>query len=114
MSYQKVLLWLKKALDNVETIHIPKPTDKIELLTDYSEEKKALTNTYKCPFCKKKFSNLVDGGNARDVREMVVHCGSEHGFALYYLMVDTHVEDMRELLVKYKIKEEPKDKSLKT
>ena len=52
---------------------------------------------------------MVEGGNIRDVREMVVHCGAEHGFALYYLMVDKQVESMRELLVRYRIKEEPKD-----
>ena len=83
--------------------------DMVRFSIVFSDEKKALTNTYKCPFCKKKFSNMVEGGNIRDVREMVVHCGAEHGFALYYLMVDKQVESMRELLVRYRIKEEPKD-----
>ena len=32
----------KDALNKVETIHVPKPTDKIEVFTDYSEDKKAV------------------------------------------------------------------------
>ena len=83
--------------------------DMVRFTVSFNEEKKALTNVYKCPFCKLKFTNIVDGSNTRDVKEMVVHCGSEHGFALYYLMADKHVVDMRELLVRQKIKEEPKD-----
>ena len=32
----------KEALENLETIHTPKPSDKIELFTDYSADKKAV------------------------------------------------------------------------
>jgi len=85
--------------------------DMVRFTPFYSEEKKSLTNVYKCPFCKLKFSNLADGSKARDVKEMVIHCGMEHGFALYYLMSDKNIEDMRELLVKQNIKTEPMDEA---
>ena len=64
---------------------------------------------YKCPFCKKKFKNLADGSNVRDVKEMVLHCGVEHGFALYYLMSDQNIHQMRTLLRSVNIKQEPVD-----
>ena len=32
----------KEALNNVETIHVPKPSDKLEVFTDYSAENKAI------------------------------------------------------------------------
>ena len=39
---------------------------------------------------------------------MVVHCGAEHGFALYYLLLDEKVGETRTLLVLHaQIKQEP-------
>ena len=75
----------------------------------YFEEYKCMANMYKCPFCKKKFQNLADGSNVRDVKAMVLHCGVEHGFALYYLMKDQNISKMRQLLKSALIKEEPVD-----
>jgi len=72
----------------------------------FVEEKKCVANVFKCPFCKKKFSNLVDGGNVGDLRELVIHCGSEHGFSLYYLLLDENVESMRSVLAEFNIKKE--------
>ena len=66
-----------------------------------------MANLYKCPFCKKKFKNLATGSNVRDVKEMVIHCGMEHGFALYYLMSDERMEEMKMILKSLQIKQEP-------
>ena len=40
-------------------------------------------------------------------REMVVHCGSEHGFALYYLLLDENIGQTRTLLLQSNVKLEP-------
>jgi len=73
----------------------------------FVEEKQCVANVFKCPFCKKKFSNLVDGGNnVGDLRELVIHCGSEHGFSLYYLLSDENVESMRTTLAEFNMKKE--------
>ena len=42
--------------------------DMVKFNLTFLEEKKCVANTFKCPFCKKKFSNLVDGGNVGDLR----------------------------------------------
>ena len=34
----------KEALNNVDTIYIPKPTDKLEIYVDYSQDKKAMVS----------------------------------------------------------------------
>ena len=51
--------------------------------------------------------NLATGSNVRDVKEMVIHCGVEHGFALYYLMTDPKVEEMKTILKELQVKQEP-------
>ena len=38
---------------------------------------------------------------------MVVHCGSEHGFALYYLLLDENIGQTRTLLLQSNVKLEP-------
>ena len=38
---------------------------------------------------------------------MVVHCGAEHGFALYYLLQDENIGETRSLLVQSHVKLEP-------
>merc|ERR1712012_488839 len=81
--------------------------DMVKFSLSFFEEYKCMANIYKCPFCKKQFRNLADGPNVRDVKEMVIHCGVEHGFALYYLMSDTNMEEMRIILRGLRIKEEP-------
>ena len=78
--------------------------DMVKFSLSFFESYNCMANIYKCPFCKKKFRNLADGPNVRDVKEMVIHCGVEHGFALYYLMSDDKMEEMRTIL---RIKEEP-------
>ena len=83
--------------------------DMVKFSLTYFEEYKCMANMYKCPFCKKKFQNLADGSNVRDVKEMVLHCGVDHGFALYYLMSDQNITKMRQLLNSVLIKEEPVD-----
>ena len=80
--------------------------DMIKFNLEFLEDKKCVANVYKCPFCKKKFSNIVDGGNASDLKELVIHCGSEHGFSLYYLLADENVESMRVILAQDKLKRE--------
>ena len=35
---------------------------------------------------------------------MVVHCGTEHGFALYYLLLDGNVDHTRLLLLQSNVK----------
>ena len=42
--------------------------DMVKFNLAFLEEKNCVANTFKCPFCKKKFSNLVDGGNVGDLR----------------------------------------------
>ena len=44
-----------------------------------------------------------------DLRELVVHCGSEHGFSLYYSLVDDNIETMIETLMMFKVKKETED-----
>ena len=83
--------------------------DMVKFSLTYFEEYKCMANMYKCPFCKKKFQNLADGSNVRDVKEMVLHCGVDHGFALFYLMSDQNISKMRQLLRRTLIKEEPAD-----
>jgi len=81
--------------------------DMVKFSLSFFEEYKCMANMYKCPFCKKKFKNLATGSNVRDVKEMVIHCGVEHGFALYYLMTDPKVEEMRAILKELQVKQEP-------
>ena len=38
---------------------------------------------------------------------MVVHCGSEHGFSLYYLLLDENIGLTRSLLLHSNVKLEP-------
>ena len=83
--------------------------DMVKFSLTYFEEYKCMANMYKCPFCKKKFQNLADGSNVRDVKAMVLHCGVDHGFALYYLMSDQNITKMRHLLRRANIKEEAAD-----
>ena len=41
---------------------------------------------------------------------MVVHCGAEHGFALYYLLLDQNIGETRSALVlQSNVKLEPED-----
>ena len=61
--------------------------DMVKFSLTYFEQYKCMANLYKCPFCKKKFKNLDNGSNVRDVKEMVIHCGVQHGFSYYYLQV---------------------------
>ena len=81
--------------------------DMVKFSLSFFEEYKCMANLYKCPFCKKKFKNLATGSNVRDVKEMVIHCGMEHGFALYYLMSDERMEEMKMILKSLQIKQEP-------
>ena len=81
--------------------------DMVKFSLSFFEEYKCMANMYKCPFCKKKFKNLATGSNVRDVKEMVIHCGVEHGFALYYLMSDQKVGEMRSILKELQVKQEP-------
>ena len=81
--------------------------DMVKFSLSFFEEYKCMANMYKCPFCKKKFKNLATGSNVRDVKEMVIHCGVEHGFALYYLMTDPKVEEMKTILKELQVKQEP-------
>ena len=85
--------------------------DMVKFSLSYFEQYKCMANMYKCPFCKKKFRNLDHGteSNVRDVKEMVIHCGVEHGFSLYYLIADNNVEKMREILKQFIVKQEPPD-----
>ena len=80
--------------------------DMVKFNLAFLEEKKCVANVYKCPFCKKKFTNLVDGSNVGDLRELVIHCGSEHGFSLYYLLSDDKMEEMKYQLKEFLIKKE--------
>ena len=45
--------------------------DMVKFNLTFMEERNCMANVYKCPFCKKKFSNPADGRNVRDVGEMV-------------------------------------------
>ena len=40
--------------------------DMVRFNVVFNEQKKVLTNVYKCPFCKKKFTNVLNGSNARE------------------------------------------------
>ena len=42
--------------------------DMVKFNLAFIEDKKCVANVYKCPFCKKKFRNLVDGRNVGDLR----------------------------------------------
>ena len=104
----------KDFLEHLSSVHyfnaiLSEVEDMVKFSLTYFEEYKCMANMYKCPFCKKKFKNLADGSNVRDVKEMVLHCGVEHGFALYYLMSDKKIDEMRKLLRSINIKEEPLD-----
>jgi len=104
----------KDFLEHLSSVHyfnsiLSEVEDMVKFSLTYFEEYKCMANMYKCPFCKKKFKNLADGSNVRDVKEMVLHCGVEHGFALYYLMSDQKIDEMRKLLCSINIKEEPMD-----
>lgn len=63
----------------------------------------------KCPYCKKRFNNLLSTGKAKDVTEIVLHCGLEHGYAAYYLLADNNVDQMKELLTQFHVKKEPEE-----
>ena len=47
-------------LNEVETM--------VKFSLTFLEEERCWANVYKCPFCKKRFSNIADGRNVRDVR----------------------------------------------
>ena len=104
----------KDFLNHLSTAHyfngiLSEVEDMVKFSLSYFEQYKCMANMYKCPFCKKKFRNLDNGSNVRDVKEMVIHCGVEHGFALYYLMSDTKIEEMKNILKSQRIKQEPAD-----
>ena len=63
----------------------------------------------KCPYCKKRFNNLLSTGKAKDVTEIVLHCGLEHGYAAYYLLADNNIDQMKELLTQFHVKQEPEE-----
>jgi len=69
---------------------------------------------YKCPFCKLRFSN---DECVKDLKDLVIHCGSQHGFAVFYLISDKHIEDTRNIVIQgmmnENIKEEPEVKKIK-
>ena len=96
-------------LDHFFNLILTEVEDMVKFSLTYLDEHNCMANVYKCPFCKKKFTNPADGRNIRDVREMVVHCGAEHGFALYYLMSDNNVERTRQSLATLRVKTEPID-----
>ena len=80
----------------------------------YSEKQDKQFNVYKCPFCKLRFSNEESN---KDLKELVIHCGSQHGFASFYLLADKHIEDTRRMVImgmmEQQVKEEPGEKKAK-
>lgn len=101
----------KKFLEHLSVGHyfnmiLGEVEDMVKFNLAFLEDKKCVANVYKCPFCKKKFTNLVDGSNVGDLRELVIHCGSEHGFSLYYLLSDDKMEEMKYQLKEFLIKKE--------
>jgi len=70
----------------------------------YSEKQDKQFNVYKCPFCKLRFSNEESN---KDLKDLVIHCGSQHGFAAFYLLADKHIEDTRRMVIQGMIKPEP-------
>ena len=80
----------------------------------YSEKQDKQFNVYKCPFCKLRFSNEESN---KDLKELVIHCGSQHGFASFYLLADKHIEDTRRMVImgmmEQQVKEEPGEKKTK-
>ena len=83
----------------------------------YSEKQDKQFNVYKCPFCKLRFSNEETN---KDLKELVIHCGSQHGFGAFYLLADKHIEDTRRMVIMgmmgqqaAEVKEEPGEKKVK-
>ena len=77
----------------------------------YSEKHDKQFNVYKCPFCKLRFSN---DESDKDLKDLVIHCGSQHGFAVFYLMADKHIADTRTMVLQGNVvKEDPDEKRLK-
>ena len=78
----------------------------------YSEKHDKQFNHYKCPFCKLRFSN---DESDKDLKDLVTHCGTQHGFAVFYLRADKHIEDTRRMVIQGMsgVKEEPEEKRIK-
>jgi hypothetical protein len=62
----------------------------------YAEKHDKQFNVYKCPFCKLRFSN---DETDKDLKDLVIHCGTQHGFGVFYLMADKHIEDTRRMVI---------------
>ena len=49
----------------------------------------------KCPFCNKRIvkEGWMAEQSSLDMKEMIAHCGSEHGFTMYHLISDKSIID---------------------
>jgi len=89
--------------------------DEVKVMLDFNSlygKHRYTQKKIKCPYCKKRFNNLLSTGKAKDVTEIVLHCGLDHGYAAYYLLADTNIDQMKELLTQYNVKQEPDDEEM--
>merc|ERR1711892_1259724 len=60
---------------------------KIEVENKVSKKTSDTEVEFKCPLCCRKFQNSPDS-EQRDLTGLVLHCGNDHGFTFYHLVMN--------------------------